>query len=182
MRCGDFVSSSWGLNGDWDLSIRPEALRQSRPQPQPAGRHSGVAQLRAGLSLPSGRISALVLRKLSHNRNPLLQNYSGLTQNLVVSCQREGLLWVRVGSWGLLLPHGHPTAAPRAAPSRQAQSHRCLLSPFSSSSRHCHELDLLQLPLQATELQEEGLLFSHFLRAGFPPLPSFDWHWICFRP
>lgn len=77
--------------------------------------------------------------------NTLLQNYSGLIQNLDISCQREGLLWAKVGSWGLLLPQGHPAAAARAAlPTRSSP-----ISAFPASSLPPHsivtKLDLLLL-------------------------------------
>lgn len=42
--------------------------RRSGAAWQPAS-HSRVAQCRAGLSLPSGKISTLVLRKLCHNNS-----------------------------------------------------------------------------------------------------------------
>jgi len=96
-----------------------------------------VAPLRAGLSLPSGRLSALVLWKLSHSKP--------LTAKLLWINPKPGSFLAGGGtalgqSRELLLPQGHPATMPRAAPSHQAWPHRCLPIPFpfssSSSSQH----------------------------------------------
>lgn len=113
--CGVFRSSFWGWGGDWAFQTWPKALLLC-----PAGRCSWPGW---GWAFPtSGRISALVPRKLSHNKPLRLQNYSGLTQNLEVSCQREGLQQGAEGSWGTLQPspssswHWHQLGVPQVFP------------------------------------------------------------------
>lgn len=86
-----------------------------------------------------------------------------------VSCEREGILWARVGSRGLLLPQGHPAAASRAAPSRQAWPHGCLPRPLPSSSQPCHETGFTSACYLSNRASGRGALVQSFPQSRVSP-------------